>query len=105
MKIHSSSLHVSPSGQQANQAKQTTPQSQINETGSDKNTPRPSSNQEFASAAEQENKQLAQAVYTEENKAALNPKALKAVNAYTETFNDFIHQQVSAKITGIDFYV
>ncbi len=105
MKIHSSSLHVSPSGQQANKPKQSSQQPQVNDS-SDKSTRAPSNRQEFASAAEQEHQQQLNTVTsTEKTQRPLDAKALKAVNAYTETFNDFIHEQVSAKITGIDFYV
>ncbi|MDC9727856.1 MAG: hypothetical protein PSN04_00820 [Methyloprofundus sp.] len=106
MKIHSSSLHVSPSGQQANQAKQPSEQGQINDAQVDKNPRTPSSSQEFASAADREHQQqLTQVANSKNTQTPLNAQALKAVSAYTETFNDFIHQQVSAKITGIDFYV
>jgi hypothetical protein len=89
LKIHSSSLHVSPSGQQANKPKQSPQPFQDYEPAANKNAPRPSRNQEFAAAAEQESQQqITQVAYTEKSQAALNAKALKAIIAYTETFND-----------------
>ncbi len=106
MKIHNSSLHIPPSGSQTNKPQQSANHSQDNASVSDNNAHSPSSVKDFAAAAEQESQQqLSVAANPDQTQTSLNAKSQKAVAAYTETFNDFVHQQISAKITGIDFYV
>jgi len=106
LKIHSSSLHIPSSGHSANKPKQAANNSQENVSASDNRSQQPSNNQAFVSAKQEEAKQqLNQVSQLEQTSTTLNTKNAKALAAYTDTFNDFIHQQVSAKITGIDFYV
>jgi len=106
LKIHNSSLHIPPSGNQANKPQQTTNNSQNSASVSDNNARTPSSAKDFASAAEQESQQQLSVVgNSNQTQSILNAKSQKAVAAYTDTFNDFVHQQISEKITGIDFYV
>jgi len=106
LKIHSSSLHIPSSGNQANKPQKSTNNPQNSASVSDNNARTPSSAKDFAAAAEQESlQQLSVAGNTNQTQSLLNAKSQKAVAAYTDTFNDFVHQQISEKITGIDFYV
>jgi len=106
LKIHSSSLHIPASGNQTSKSQQPANHSQDSASVSDNNVNTPSSTKDFAAAAEQESQQqLSVAANTNQQHSTINAKSQKAVAAYTETFNDFVHQQISAKITGIDFYV
>jgi len=106
LKIHSSSVHIPPSGNQTNKPQHPANHSQDSTTVSDNSAHTPSNVTEFAAAAEQENQQqLKVAINSNQVLTPLNAKSQKAVAAYTDIFNDFVHQQVSAKITGIDFYV